>query len=124
MRPASSSWQDFFSCTGGDGEVRQADVDLDGTHPGDDPGGRIAIKAAFVRKNQTDIPFQTNGHAVSVMSIKASVRLLGALILLATVLPWVFTVVLTVIDIPRCFYPQWAREIIDRRPFWGLNDRR
>lgn len=48
-----------------------------------------------------------------------AVRLLGALILLATVLPWVFTVVLSVIDIPRWFYPRWAREIIDRRPFGG-----
>lgn len=48
-----------------------------------------------------------------------AMRLLGAVILLATVLPWVFTVVLTIIDIPRWFYPSWAREIMDRRPFGG-----
>ena len=62
------------------------------------------------------------GLGMALMFIPADlmvVRLLGAFILLTTVLPWVFTVVLTFIGIPRWFYPSWAREIMDRRPFGG-----
>lgn len=44
-------------------------------------------------------------------------RLLGGVVLLLTVVPWVFTTFFTTSKIPRVLYPRWAREVQNRRLF-------
>lgn len=50
-------------------------------------------------------------------------RVIGGAILLLTVVPWVVTVFLPMVRIPRFLYPRWARELMNRRTFgrgrWG-----
>lgn len=44
-------------------------------------------------------------------------RILGVMVLLLTAIPWIVTVFLPMIRIPRFLYPRWARDVQSRRMF-------